>query len=76
MKKNYPEKFTDRHIKNFLNKLHVTKVVELAASKKELILLLPYLGQQSFEIRNRIRSSFQLEGSFSVKKTTFRAIYF
>ena len=44
-----PEKF-DRFIKNFLNKLHVPKVVELTAAKKELILVLPYLGQQLLEI--------------------------
>ena len=51
----YPEKFIDRCIKNFINKLHVHKVVELTAARKELILVLPYLGQQSFEIRNRIQ---------------------
>ena len=34
--------------KNF--KLYVPKVVELTAARKELILLLLYLGQQSFEI--------------------------
>ena len=52
----YPEKFIDRlKIKNFLNKLHVSKVAELPAVKKELILELSYLGQQSFEIRNRIQ---------------------
>ena len=46
----YPEEFIDRCIKHFLNKLHVPKVEELTAAKKELILVLPYLGQQSFEI--------------------------
>ena len=51
----YPEEFIDRCIKNFLNKLPVPKVVELTAARKELILVLPCLGQQSFEIRNRIQ---------------------
>ena len=51
----YPEKFIDRCIKRFLNKLYVSKVIELTAAKKELILVLPYLGQQSFEIRNAIQ---------------------
>ena len=50
----YPEKFTDKCIRNVLNKFHVPKVVDLTAAKKELILVLPYLGQ-SFEIRNRIQ---------------------
>ena len=47
----YPEKFIDRCIKNFLNKLHVPKLLELTAAKKELLLVLPYLGQQSFEFK-------------------------
>ena len=54
-RKFYPEKFMDKCIKNFLNKLHVPKVVKLTAAKEELIIVLPYLGQQSFEIRNRIQ---------------------
>ena len=49
----YTEKFRGRCIKNFLNKLQ--KVVELTAARKELILVLPYLGQQSFKIRNRVQ---------------------
>ena len=54
-RKSYPGKMIDRCIKKFLNQLHVPKVVELSAVKKELILALPYLGQQSFQIRNRIQ---------------------
>ena len=42
-----------RWIKSFLNKLHVANVVELTATKKELILVLPYLGQQPFGIQSR-----------------------
>ena len=50
----YSENFIDRCIKNLLKKLQVPKVVELTAVKKELTLVLPYLGQQSFEFRSRI----------------------
>ena len=49
----YPEKFTNRRIKNFSNKLYVPKIVELTGAIKELIL--PYYGQQSLEIRNKIQ---------------------
>ena len=49
----YTEKFRGRCIKKILNKLQ--KVVELTAARKELILVLPYLGQQSFKIRNRVQ---------------------
>ena len=47
-----PEKFIDRCIKKFLNKRYLPKVVGLTATKKELILVSPYLGQQLFEIQN------------------------
>ena len=45
----YPEKFIDDVLIYFSNKLRVPKVAELTTAKKELILVLPYLGQQSFE---------------------------
>ena len=53
--KKFPPRKSYRCIKNFLSKLHVPKVAEMTASKKELILVLPYVGQLSFEIRNRIQ---------------------
>ena len=37
----YPEKFTGRCIKNFLNNIQVPKVVELTTAEKELTLVLP-----------------------------------
>ena len=42
-------------LKTFLNQLHIPKVVQITAAKKEVILVLPYLGQQSFKIQNRIQ---------------------
>ena len=53
----YPENFIDRCIKNFLNKLQIPQVVELTTAKRKLILVLPHLGQQLFEIGNRIQCS-------------------
>ena len=49
------EKCINRCIKNFLNKLHVPKIVELTAAREKLIVVLPYFGQQSLEIRNIIQ---------------------
>ena len=74
-KNSYQEKCIDRCIENFVNKLHVAKVVKLTAARKELILVLQYLGQQSFEIRNRIQCCinknspvFNLKVVFQLKK--------
>ena len=77
----YPEKFTDRCIKDFLNKLHVPKVIELTAARKELILVLLYFGQQSFEIRNSIQCCFKKNAPVFNLKVVFQskndhAIYF
>lgn len=69
----YPEKFMDRSIKNFLNNLHVPKVVEMASSKKELILVLQYLGQFLFEIRNRIQCSLRKNASNFNLKVVFHS---
>ena len=47
------------------------KVVELTAVKKELILVLPYLGQKLFEIRKRIKKNapvFNLRVVFQSRK--------
>ena len=69
----YPEKFIDRCIKIFLNKLHVPKIVELTAAKKELFLLLPYLGQQSFQIRNRIQCCLKKNAPIFNLKVVFQS---
>ena len=69
----YPEIFIDRCIKNFLNELYVPKAVELTAAKKELILVLPYLGQQSSEIWNRIQCCFKKNTSVFNLKVVFQS---
>ena len=69
----YSEKFKDRFIKKFLNKLHVPTVVELTAPKKELILVLPYLEQQSFKIRNRIQCYLKKNAPVFDLKLVFRS---
>ena len=51
----YPEKIKDRCIKNFLNKLHVRKVVELTTARKVPVLVSPYLELQTVKIRNKIQ---------------------
>ena len=67
-----PEKFIDRYIKTFFTKFHVSKVVELTAAKKKLILVLPYLGQQLFESRNRIQCCFKKHALIFNLKAVFQ----
>ena len=72
-----------RCIKRFLNKLHVPKVIDFTAAKKDCHTLYCHtLGNNrlkfkiEYSVALKKRSSFQLEASFSVKKTTFHTFYF
>ena len=47
----YPIQFIDRCIKQFLQKLYVTKAIQDTVNKKQLLIVLPFLGAQSFLIR-------------------------
>ena len=48
----YPQFFIDKCIKNYLSKLFVPKRVIHTAGKKQVLLVLPFLGPLSFEIRS------------------------
>ena len=49
--KRYPIQFIDRCIKQFLQKLYVTKAIQDTVNKKQLLIVLPFLGAQSFLFR-------------------------
>ena len=54
--KGYPTQFIDRCIKQFLQKLYVTKAIQDTVNKKQLFIVLPFLGAQSFLVRKRLQS--------------------
>ena len=55
-KKSLSEALTQKNLQtDVLNCFKQNSRIEVTAEKKELILVLPYLGQQSFEIQNRIQ---------------------
>ena len=47
----YSVQFLNRCMKQFLQKLCLTKAVQNAANKKQLLIVLPFLGSQSFFVR-------------------------
>ena len=58
LKKNvFPIKLIDSCIKNFLNKRLTEKPVTLTAEKKDLVTVLPFLGNLSLDLRTRLRNS-------------------
>ena len=50
----YPRDFVDKHIKKILDKVLTQKVVVSTLPKKHLMIVLPYLGKLSLQIRTRI----------------------
>ena len=60
LKKNsYPSGIIEQSIRSFLNKLHVLKKVIPTVPKKELFIILPYLGTLSSTLKIEIRTSFK-----------------
>ena len=53
-KNSYPRDFVDKCIKEFLDRVLTRKVVVSTVPKKDLIIVLPYLGKLSLQIRTRI----------------------
>ena len=53
-KNSYPCDFVDKCIKKFLGKVLTQKVVVSTVPKKDLMIVLPYLGKLSLQIRTRI----------------------
>ena len=52
----YPNGFVDLCIKKFFDKLYITKKIYQTVEKKQLLIILPFLGHLSFETRNRLNS--------------------
>ena len=53
-KNSYPRDFVDKCIKKFLDRVLTQKVVVTTVPKKDLMIILPYLGKLSLQIRTRI----------------------
>ena len=60
LKKNsYPSGIIEQSIKSFLNRLHVPKKVIPTVPKKELFIVLPYLGTLSSNLKRKLRTCFK-----------------
>ena len=54
LKNEYPQFFKDKFIKRYLRKLFVSKRIVHTVDKKQVLLVLPFLGPVSFEIRSHL----------------------
>ena len=55
---NYPVNIIDQCIKELLDKLYVSKQVVLTVPKRELLVVLPFLGTFSLNLRKRLYKSY------------------
>ena len=69
----YPSKVVDFCIKNFLNKIHAPKKTVATVPKKEICIMLPFLGPLSLQIRTRIRKLFANKLPYCNLKVVFRS---
>ena len=59
LKNEYPQFFTDKWIKKYLSKLFPLKRIIHTVEKMQALLVLPFLGRLSFEVRSRLQRSFK-----------------
>ena len=74
LKKNsFPTKLVDKCIKIFLNKQFSQKILEHIVSKKELFIVLTYLGMSSLYLRTSVQKRFNSNISFCKIKIIFKS---
>ena len=69
----FPIKLVDNCIKNFLNKIFLNSPVTLTVKKKELSIVLPYLGNFALTLRTRLQNSFNKNLPFCKIKVIFKS---
>ena len=69
----FPIKLVDNCIKNFLNKKFLNTPVTLTVKKKELFIVLPYLGNLPLALRTRLQNSINKDVPFCKIKVNFKS---
>ena len=64
----YPSKFVDRYILMFFNKLHEKRIPVLTVPKKDIVIVLPFLGSISLLVKKNLIQTFsQFVPTFKLK---------
>ena len=59
MKKGYSEMVLDKCVKAFLNKVFIPKQIIQTAEKKQVTIVLPYMGMISTELKVKLHKTFK-----------------
>ena len=68
----YSNKFIDKCISKFMNKLYIKKPVMLAVPKKQLYLVLPFMGKMSALVKSGLDRSLDKRLSFCKVRIVFK----
>ena len=68
----YSNKFIDKCISKFMNKLYIKKPVMLTVSKKQLYLVLPYMGKMSALVKSGLARSLHKRLPFCKVRIVFK----
>ena len=68
----YSNKFIDKCISKFMNKLYIKKPVMLTVPKKQLYLVLPYMGKMSALVKSRLARSLHKRLPFCKVRIVFK----
>ena len=71
-KNGYPTRFIDKCVYEFLNKLYAKKESAPTVPKKEVTIILPYLGTTSWKIKNDLRRTFNKILPFCSLKVVYK----
>ena len=71
-KNGYPSKFIDKCISRFLDKIYTTRATVHTVPKKELLMVLPFLGTTSWTVKNSLIQSFRKIVPFANLKIVFK----
>ena len=72
LKNGYSERLIDTCVSKFLNNLFVEKPIVLTVPKKELNIILPFLGSNSYLVKNRLVKTLHRRISFCKIKVIFK----
>ena len=68
----YSDKFIDKCISKFMNKLYIKKPVMLTVTKKQLYLVLPFMGKMSALVKSGLARSLHKRLPFCKVKIAFK----
>ena len=68
----YPQKFIDKCIQKFLNNIFIQRLQISTVSKKELIIILPYLDKMSQIVKTRLTETMNKHMQFCKLRVIFQ----